>query len=241
MTSEHLNLFEPFIVAMSFFKYARYFYFILRNWNIQLACFTVWHEIRGERKYHINTTDTNDLKKLEVKSGNKESAFIYQPANYFMLEKALNYISESGAKGNLVDYGCGKGRIMAVAAAFRFKKITGIEFAPALCEAAQENIDRISHIYPDTSFRIHCCDATEYRILPSDCVFTFFNPFDERVMLPVVRKILASLKETPRPIFIAYFNPTERELFLSAGFEEVWHYEKMSYLDFSIFMWDREE
>lgn len=215
-------------------KYIDYFLFIQRNWNLRLAIFTIFHELRGEKKYHLNTTYTNDLRQLEIVSGYKENAYIYQPVNYYMLETALQFLNEQDIQGTLVDFGCGMGRILVVAIHNGFKDITGIEFSPELCNAAKENLKEITKEFPDVDLIIHCENAALYEIKKQEAIFTFFNPFDEAVMLPVVKNILKSFKENPREITVVYFNPTEKEIFLSAGFQEVWYYQKMEYLDFSI-------
>lgn len=92
----------------------------------------------------------------------------------------------------------------------------------------------VKQSYPHTSITIICDNALNYTIQPKDTIFIFFNPFDERVMLPVVKSILKSVKDYEREIIVVYFNPTEKEIFLSAGFLEIWYYRKMEYLDFSI-------
>lgn len=225
---------------MSIKIYVRYFFFILRNWGVSLAIFTIYHEIRGEKKYGIQTSGFNNLKKLKVVSSNKASAFIYQPVNYYMAEKAFNHLILNKPKGSFVDYGSGQGRILAVSAHFGFTDITGIEFAPDLCETAGKNADKVLKKIPDAQFSILCMDATKYAVKDSDTVFSFFNPFNGRIMLQVVKNILKSLKVAPRDIYIVYFNPTEKEIFLAAGFTEIWYYEKMAYLDVSILFKEKE-
>lgn len=217
---------------MKWKPYWNYFLFIARRWNVWLALFTIYHEIKGERKYRISTTGIHDLKGLQV-SGEKEHAYIYQPVNYYMLEKAFNFLRKNEITGAMIDYGCGRGRILAVAAAYPFTGIAGIEFSPSLCAEAKKNLQRIPHSN-GAEILIHCMNAEDYKVQSDDVVFTFFNPFDEQVMVPVVRNLLQSVKESPREIFVIYFNPTEKEIFLSAGFRELRYYRKMNYLDFSI-------
>ncbi len=215
-------------------KYIDYFQFIRKNWNLGLAIFTCYHEICGEKKYHLNTTYTNDLRQLEITSGNKKNAYIYQPVNYYMLETALQFLKEQNINGGLVDFGCGMGRILVVASHYGFKDITGVEFSPELCNDARNNLKETIQSFPDNQINIICENAGVYCIKKQEAIFIFFNPFDEVVMLPVVKNILKSFKENPREITVVYFNPTEKEIFLSAGFREVWYYQKMEYLDFSI-------
>lgn len=215
-------------------NYFNYFNFVRRNWSLRLALFTIYHEIRGEMKYHINTTGYDNLQGLNVLSDNKKSAYIYQPVNYYVAEKAFFYVAGQIENPVLVDFGCGRGRILAIAAYLGFKQITGVEFAPKLCNEAAENLKKISSELQDLRSEVFCKDAVRYEIQKNENVFSFFNPFNEKVMLPVVKNILKSLKENPRDVFVIYFNPTEKEIFLSAGFTELWYYCKMEYVDFSV-------
>ncbi|HVZ96457.1 MAG TPA: class I SAM-dependent methyltransferase, partial [Chitinophagaceae bacterium] len=152
----------------------------------------------------------------------------------YVLEKGFGYLSRLCEKDSFVDFGCGKGRALAVAAYYGFKNITGIDFSPALCSIAEENIDGIKALYPGTAFNILCEDAVNYKIPKDQAVFFFFNPFDEVVMLTVVKNMLASLKENPRKVYVMYANSVYKEIFLSAGFEEIYYFRKMRYLEMTI-------
>jgi SAM-dependent methyltransferase len=172
----------------------KYFLFLRSHWNLRLAIFTIRHEISGEKKYGIETLGVDDLKNTDVKSDNKKHAYIYQPASYFLLEKIFDFLNTDFDKSGFVDYGCGKGRVMAVAAFNGYKNITGIDFSKQLCEAAIKNTDKIKDYFLATNFKTLCIDATEYEIKKEDTTFFFFNPFDEVIMLQVVKNILASQK-----------------------------------------------
>jgi SAM-dependent methyltransferase len=212
----------------------KYFFFIGINWNFRLAFFTVFHEIKGEEKYHIDSMKIDQSKTITVKGENKVHASIYQGAHYFLLEKSFDYLKEMKVKGTVVDFGCGKGRVMAVAALYGFTKIKGIDFASALCAKAKENINKIQPLFPDAVFSVICDDAINYTIQKEDSIFFFFNPFDEIILIKVVKNILQSLKEKLREIYVVYINPLYKEIFLSAGFNEEYHLVKMEYLEVSI-------
>ncbi len=218
----------------NFSKYLSYFYFIGINWNFRLAFFTIYHEIKGEKKYHINTIKIDRLHHPDIKSKNLEHSSIYQGVGYYTIERALDYLTSINANNNIVDFGSGKGRVMAVAAYYGFQNITGIEFARSLCIEAEKNIEGIKSLYPATNFKIICDDAVNYTIENNTNVFFFFNPFNEVVMLQVVKNILLSLKQKSRKIYIVYVNPLHKEIFLSAGFEEEYYMRKMEYIELSI-------
>ena len=226
---------------MNLAKYLKYFFFIGTHWNFRLAAFTIYHEITGERKYHINTTSIDYLQNEKIGSTNLDHASIYQGANYYLIEKAFDFLKDENANKNIIDFGSGKGRIMAVAAAYGFKSITGIDFAPLLCKEAERNMEKVRSYFPSSAFKIICDDAVNYKIDNDTSVFFFFNPFDEIIMLQVVKNILFSLKENVRKIYVVYINPLHKDIFLSAGFDEEYYLLKMRYLEMSILSKHGEE
>lgn len=219
---------------MKLIYYFRYFFFVGTNWNFLLAFFTIYYEIKSEKKYNLNSIGMDNLRTLSIKGDNLAHASIYQASNYYILEKGFRYLRSINENNNFTDFGCGKGRALVVAAYFGFKNITGIDFAKALCISAQHNIEKTKSLYPSVEFNIICEDVVNYKIKNEQNVFFFFNPFDEVVMLEVVKNILASLKEKTRKVYIMYVNPVHKEIFLSAGFGEEYYKKKLHYLELSI-------
>jgi SAM-dependent methyltransferase len=201
-----------------------------------LAWFTVYHEIRGEKKYNINTSKIEDVKKLSIKGDNIEHAELYQGANYYLLEKVFDHLQTIETNQSILDFGCGKGRVLTVAAYYGFSKITGVEFAKELCDVARKNIIPVQQKFPQKIFNVIYANAVDYKIEKDTNVFFFFNPFDEVVMLSVAKNILLSLKENPREAYVVYINPVHKEIFMSAGFEQIYHFEKLKYIQASVFM-----
>ncbi|CAN5142384.1 hypothetical protein BH09BAC2_BH09BAC2_16390 [soil metagenome] len=216
-------------------QYIKYFFFIAFKWNPLLAFFTLKHEIRGEKKYGLDTSGIDTLKDFTV-TGNKVNAEIYQGANYYLLEEVFTFLRTENVNTKMIDFGCGKGRVLAVAAYFGFTDITGIEFAKPLSDAAEINLKNIRRKFPDTHFNIVYEDASVFDIPVTTKVFFFFNPFNEKVMLQVVKNMLSSVRKYEREIFVVYINPVHEELFLSAGFQCVFEVEKMTYISAKIFM-----
>ena len=201
-----------------------------------MAWFTVYHEIRGEKKYNINTSKIEDVKKLSIKGDNIEHAELYQGANYYLLEKVFDHLQTIEANQSILDFGCGKGRVLTVAAYYGFSKITGVEFAKELCDVARKNIIPVQQKFPQKIFNVIHANAVDHKIENDTNVFFFFNPFDEVVMLAVAKNILQSLKENPREVYVVYLNPVHKEIFLSAGFEQIYHLEKLKYIEASVMM-----
>ena len=59
---------------MKSLNYFKYWYFIGLNWNFFLATFTVYHEIKGEKKYNLESIEIDRLKTISVKGNNLDHA-----------------------------------------------------------------------------------------------------------------------------------------------------------------------
>src|SRR6187551_1253258 len=112
---------------LKFFYYIKYFFYIALNWNLRLAFFSIYNEIKGESKYGINSTRLNNLQKLTVKGNNLQHAEMYQGAGYYLLENIFSRLQKLDVPDGLVDLGSGKGRALVVAAHYGFTKITGVD------------------------------------------------------------------------------------------------------------------
>lgn len=225
---------------MKLIYYIRYWFFVGMNWSFPFAFFSIYHEIKGERKYKLHTIELDRLKKISVKGDNINHASIYQACNYYLIEKGLSYLSRLHENKNITDFGCGKGRVLIVAAHYGFTTITGIDFAKALCVAAEKNIQQVQTFFT-VNFNIIYDDAINYKIKKNETVFFFFNPFDHVIMLKVVKNILSSLKENERKIYVMYANPVHKEIFLSAGFKEEYYLKKLQYLELSVLSKEPDE
>lgn len=218
---------------MKWLLYIKYFYYLLNNWNIKIAWYMIRQEIKGEKKYGINTTGADELYKLEELGIDISHATIYMPVSYGLLEEIFTQLAPKPLH-HFLDMGCGKGRALCIAAHKGFKQLTGLDLARYLCETAKENLAITRQKFPKLNYNVINNDAFYFEIPGDvDCIF-FFNPFDEIVMSAVVNNICTSLQNNPRNITIIYVNPLHKELFLKAGFTETWHFKKMMYLEVSI-------
>lgn len=157
-------------------------------------------------RYGLDTDASDDLTTLTISGANREHARAYQATRVFSLRAIFPRLkAEAQAESVFVDLGCGKGRVLLVAAEFGFKTVRGVEFASELCETAKRNCT----IYAakrrlDTTFTITCTDAAEYPIAADEDVYFMFNPFDDVVMHRVLDNIAASCRLHPRPLLILY-------------------------------------
>ncbi len=154
-----------------------------------------------EKYFNVNTIGF--ISKEDLGISNHESVE-YSPMHYKHIFSMLKKLPVDKEKSTLLDYGCGKGRVIITAAAFPFNKIIGVEIS-YLIDVAKNNIDRGKHRKTNNIELINC-DAMDY-IIPDDVnIFYFFNPFRGAILEKVTRNIYSSFKEIPRKIFIIFFN-----------------------------------
>ena len=224
------------------FQYIKYFFYLSFNWNISIAWHIIKQEIKGEKKYGIDTTGADELKTLEKKGIDITHATIYMPASYDLLEELFEQVNiaihqqpdpaqANHQGGHFLDIGCGKGRALTVATHYGFLKLTGIDLSKELCNGAAKNLAVTKQKNPRIDYSIINNDAFYFAIpADADCIF-LFNPFDELIMSAVVQNICNSLHDHPRSLYIMYVNPLHKELFIKAGFKEIYHTKKMKYLE----------
>lgn len=219
---------------MKFLYYIRYFFYIAWNWNFQLAFFSIFHEISGEKKYNLNTVRLDDLNELTITGNTKQYAEIYQAASYYLLEHVFETLRQLAVPDGFVDLGCGKGRVLVVAAHYGFTRITGVDFAKELCDEARSNCKPLTFKFPAVSWLIIHSDAVDFKFEKNTHIIFLFNPFKETVMKQVIKNIRLSLKRYPRKIWVVYMNPQLKKLFLREGFREVYYIKKMQFVEASI-------
>lgn len=218
---------------MNLFAYIRYFSFLAYNWNLRIALHLIQQEVKGERKYGINSTGAQKLFYLKKRGVDISHATIYMPVSYLMLDDVFNQIPLS-SRNHFVDIGCGKGRALCLALIHGFNKVTGIDFSRELCNVAKLNLAKVHQYNTGCLYEVINNDAFYFDVpKDTDCIF-LFNPFDEIILSGVVKNINQSLRQYPRTLRVIYANPVYKELFTDAGFNEIYHTKKLKYLELSI-------
>jgi SAM-dependent methyltransferase len=156
---------------------------------------------------------------------NAEAATIYWPVHVRdfdrMLDSVIHHADErwrvNPTDRTFIDVGSGKGRAALVASDRGFASVIGVDFAESYVDLAGANARKFRNgeLCSPVSF-IHA-DATEWDMPTKPLLVYFFHPFDERVMVPFVARLMASLQASPRPCTIIYLNPVHEDVLLSTG------------------------
>ena len=141
-----------------------------------------------------------------------QSGHAYQASPERKILAAIRGLPIKFRKFAFVDLGAGKGRVLVVAARFRFRQIVGVELSPALCRIASQNTRRFANM------SIVCGDAGGYRLPAGACVIYLGNPFEAEVMAAVLDNVEERWKRDPSPIYLVYLVPEFRRLLDEAPF-----------------------
>lgn len=169
-----------------------------------------WHGLRragiykreaaGDRQYGIDTV----IEKFQTPHTPGSQNHPYEPMHY----EALDVVSRRlflNASDVLYDLGCGKGRITCYFATKAIKKAGGVEYDPALAEAARANAANL--IGRRAPISILTGDAAEQDYTDATVIF-MFSPFGPAVM----RRVLDRLKGM-EGLRIVYASPSALEVF----------------------------
>src|SRR3989442_9614963 len=155
-------------------RYLLYFFYIGWHWGLSLAIFIVRHEISGEKKYGIRTIGIDSLPG-HLPNEDRKHFSIYEPVNYYSATWLFDQLQAADLTTTLLDVGCGKGRVLAIGAAYGFTGLIGIDFSQKLCDDAVFVCEGVKSKYPDTHIAIACTDARYYYIPESVGVIFLFN------------------------------------------------------------------
>ena len=216
---------------MKLFQYINYFFYIAVNWGLRIGLFTIYSEVKGEKKYKINSTSFNNLSDFNIKGDQLKHGTEYMPVSYFTIEEILPRLPNELKKGIFLDIGCGKGRAMCVAAHFGFTNLQGIDFAKEMIEAAEINLKKTKELFPGMQYELTWTDVSTLEIEKDVNTIFLFNPFNQKVMEMVIEKINDSLKKHLRPIYVLYASPQYIEFFYKQGFDVLFRIKKYNYLE----------
>lgn len=158
-----------------------------------------------DRYFGVATTSRPTLPELGIENPLFND---YAPTFYPTLMRCLKALGVRPSDV-FVDFGCGAGRAMIVAATRPFRRVLGVEIAPQLVETARENLRRASRRLVCKDISIVQGDATSWEI-PADLTVAFFySPFRGEVLRSVFENLRRSIESHPRQVTILYHNPPD--------------------------------
>lgn len=160
-----------------------------------------------ERELGIETENWIEAEDLGLPQG----GHCYEPITYTAFDSIIDHLDIDPERDVFVDYGCGKGRAVILAALQPFKRVIGVEYSKDLCDVAKKNLETVQSKVKARSVEIVHCDAVEYELPAEANVIYLWNPFKGSILDKVHEIIETSLRAHPRRMTIFSGVPQHEE------------------------------
>lgn len=134
----------------------------------------------------------------------------YQATDYYALDLFLKFYNLEKTD-NVVDFGCGKGRLIFYINYYFKCRVTGVEMDESYYKDCLKNKETYlsTHNTKSGDINFACCYAQDYEIKPAENKFYFFNPFSIQIFRKIIKNILTSLENYPRKVQLILYYPSE--------------------------------
>src|SRR5262249_29159324 len=129
----------------------------------------------------------------------------YIPTPIATFRRLMSRLPRDLDRFTFIDLGCGRGRMLAAATTYGFRRIVGVEFSAELSGAAERNMVA-GRRSTRRAIDVLCGDAAEFRIPDGDCVLYLFKPFGMPVLERVVRNINEWQGRSRSRLYLIYLN-----------------------------------
>jgi len=174
-----------------------------------------------DRRLRVRTTGIDATSEIEPQNPAASHAGLSQASRVRPLMELLQKRLNVG--GGFVDFGCGRGRAMLIAAEAGFTTISGIEFCEQIHQAARDNCRRYLEFHPDHRFEVLHQDMVSFQpsVERGDRFFYFFHPADEKILAQCAENLRRFYELHQREMIIIYHNNLSRNLdFLKPFFND---------------------
>ena len=156
-------------------------------------------------------------KLLNIKTTGEQQGFYeshhynrYEATSYLALESLFKEYTLNSSD-NIIDFGCGKGRLAFYINYYYNSSVTGIEMNNNYYSICENNKKNYFKTFSKSKDKIKFLNifAEEYNVLPTDNKFYFFNPFSLQLFIKVLNNILISVENYPRSIDLILYYPSD--------------------------------
>ena len=182
----------------------------------------LYHEATFDFRYGVKTRTIVPVEDLGTRAPSLDSAYRYRPSHVYSVIGAFDLLRRHlpiGQDETFVDYGCGAGRVMILAAEAGFDRVIGIEFSPRMAALCRKNLKTYARRHAgSTEFRLVEGDAAEVDVSDGARVFFFYSPFKWNIYEKVLAKLEAKCRGRGDDIFILEVTARNRRNFAARGY-----------------------
>ena len=177
-------------------------------------------DVTFDERHGTDTAGSVEPDKLGiVDDATREQAILYLPSPLRVTNWMLDNVGVDPSERTFVDLGCGKGRVLLVAAQRPFRRIVGIEVSAELADLAADNAERYVGPPPRRAgIDVVTADVTTVDLPATDLLIHAYHPFGSEILAGVLARLDASLAAVPRRVTFAYLMYTSAVAEVAATF-----------------------
>jgi SAM-dependent methyltransferase len=137
----------------------------------------------------------------------RAAAVGYTPSPARITHWMIKSVPLDPAEYAFIDIGCGKGRVVLVAAEHPFRQIRGVEISSSLSQLAQQNLERSRSRRRCNDIQILCSDARSVELPEGPVLFHFYNPFSPAILRDLLERIVDTYSAPDASVWLAYLVP----------------------------------
>ncbi len=163
---------------------------------------SVAEDLLFDFRYKFDTAKVLEVKDLDISSEDKQHSVRYKPTRVRYFRKLMQAVALPKS-ATFVDVGCGKGRILMLAAKYGFQRTIGLELSPQLCKVAESNLETYCNHHPEVKKpSVICTNVLEHQLTDDETIFFLFWPFDREVTVLFLDLLKQSLLRNPRELWL---------------------------------------
>lgn len=178
------------------------------------------NENAWDKLLKIKTTGRDD-------SNSDQFYYPYEPTPYSVLERLANsgFVEK---KNQLLDYGCGKGRVEFFMAYQTRCRCIGVEYDERIWANAVENQKTA---VSSSRVKFERENAENYVVPEETDRVYFFNPFSLEILRKVIARIMESYFKKPRQVLLFFYYPSDEYISYLMSVEELSFWDEIDCRD----------
>jgi SAM-dependent methyltransferase len=184
----------------------------------------------GWRRQHpfdrLRGTDTGGFSLGQYTGGPSAERIFYVGSQPSIVATALKEIPNPASR-HFIDVGCGKGRVLLVAADLPFAAITGVEVEETLAAAARSNVETALPDSERSRIRVVTRDVGAFEWPDGNLAVFMYHSVGPSLLTGVLQQLES--KSADNDIFVVYYNPVWGQLLDDAAWLHRWYAETLDY------------
>lgn len=140
-----------------------------------------------DKKYGVDTfplVHAVSTPSLNVSHGHRYEASTEKTVRWVLANCGMSYSDTV-----FIDVGCGKGRVLILAAEYPFHRILGIEYSPELAQICRNNLLKLGL---ENRCEVVICDAADFKFPEGQLLVFLYNPFDAVLLERIFKNVAAT-------------------------------------------------